>query len=84
MKRHVWLSVILFILMTACSDTFIYQRSLSQFSERFAKANSDEDMDAMLSLYATGGLEETDITNKQNLPDPLSPFAVLKTIKIKK
>ena len=61
MKRHVWLSVILFILMTACSDTFIYQKSLSQFSERFAKANSDEDMDAMLSLYATEGLKERDL-----------------------
>ncbi len=50
MKRHVGLLVILCILLSACSDTFIYQKSLSQFSERFAKAN-----------YATGGLEETDL-----------------------
>lgn len=61
MKRHVGLLVILCILLSACSDTFIYQKSLSQFSERFAKANSDEDMDAMLSLYAREGLEERDL-----------------------
>ena len=66
MKRPVGLLVILSLSLIACSDTFVYQKSLNQFSERFVKANTEEDMDAMLELYATKELEETD-------------FAILKT-----
>lgn len=66
MKRPVGLLVILSLSLIACSDTFVYQKSLNQFSERFIKANSEEDMDAMLGLYATKELEEID-------------FAILKT-----
>lgn len=61
MNRLVSLLVILSLSLTACSDTFIYQFSLNAFSERFAKANSEEDMDAMLSLYSTESLEESDL-----------------------
>jgi hypothetical protein len=61
MKRLVGLLAILGLFLTACFDTFIYQKSLSEFSERFVKANSDEDMDAMLELYDTGGLQERDL-----------------------
>ena len=61
MKRRIGLLVILSFLLSACSDTFIYQKSLNEFSESFLKANLEEDMDAMLGLYATNGLKKTDL-----------------------
>ena len=61
MKRRIGLLVILIFLLSACSDTFIYQKSLNEFSETFLKANLEENMDAMLSLYATNGLKKSDL-----------------------
>ena len=61
MKRRIELIVILSFLLSACSDTFIYQKSLNKFSESFLKANLEENMDAMLGLYATNGLKKTDL-----------------------
>ena len=61
MKRLVGLLAILGLFLTACSDTFIYQKSLVEFSERFAQANADENLDAMLELYDTDNLQESDL-----------------------
>lgn len=61
MKRRIGLLVILSFLLSACSDTFIYQKSLNEFSESFLKANLEENMDAMLSLYATNGIKKGDL-----------------------
>ena len=61
MKLLIGILVILSFLLSACSDTFIYKKSLKKFSESFLKANLEEDMDAMLALYATNGLKKTDL-----------------------
>ena len=60
MKRRIGL-IILSFLLSACSDTIIYQKSLNEFSGSFLRANLEEDMDAMLGLYATDGLKKTDL-----------------------
>ena len=61
MTRRIGLLVMLSFLLSACSDTFIYKKSLNEFSESFLKANLEENMDAMLSLYATNGLKKSDL-----------------------
>ena len=60
MKRRIGLIVILSFLLSACSDTFIYQKP-HEFSESFLKANLEENMDTLLGLYATNGLKKTDL-----------------------
>ena len=42
MKRRIGLLVILSFLLSTCSDTIIYQKSLNEFSESFLKANLEE------------------------------------------
>ena len=60
MKRRIGLIILSFFL-SACSDTVIYQKSLNEFSGSFLKANLEEDVEAMLGLYATDGLKKSDL-----------------------
>ena len=62
MRKLLGLFVILSILLSACSDTTIHQKSLSEFAERFTIANAPEDMDAMLGLYALKGIKKNDLS----------------------
>lgn len=62
MKNRFGLFIILSVLLSACSDTFVHQKSLSEFAERFEIANASEDMNAMLELYALNGIKKNDLS----------------------